>query len=136
MAIANAYRDKFIISLYIEILDSMIPYYQSGLGNRLCYEITFNDYDRVIVSSGSPAKPDAKYKITDVSLEYEIITQPDLTRCITMEYQTLAFLYNRVLSDRQIQVNMSDTTWSWSFNTPCKPLKGILVLFKAEQLYT
>ena len=26
-------------------VDSAAPYYQSGLGNRLCYEITFNDYD-------------------------------------------------------------------------------------------
>ena len=33
---------------------SSIPCYQSGLGNRLCYKITFNDYDRVILSPGSP----------------------------------------------------------------------------------
>ena len=26
--------------------------------------------------------------------------------------------------------------WNWVFNTPCKSLKGILVLFKEEQLYT
>ena len=30
---------------------------------------------------------------------------------------------------------MLDTTWNWSFNTPCKSLKGILVLFKEEQPY-
>ena len=57
------------------MLDSAAPYYQAGLGNRLCYEITFNDYSRVINSS--VASPDAKYKITDISLEYEIVTQPD-----------------------------------------------------------
>ena len=44
-AIANAYGDKFIIPLNFEMLDSMILYYQSGLGNRLCYELTFNNYD-------------------------------------------------------------------------------------------
>ena len=76
------------------MLDSMIPYYQSGLGNRLCYEIMFNNYDRVIVSPGSPSKLDAKYKITDVSLEYEIVTQPGLARHIAMEYQRMAFSYN------------------------------------------
>ena len=27
-------------------------------------------------------------------------------------------------------------TWNWSFNTPCKSLKGILVLFEGEQLHT
>ena len=32
-AIASAYRDKFIIPLNFEMLESVIPYYQSGLGN-------------------------------------------------------------------------------------------------------
>ena len=38
-------------------------------------------------------------------------------------------------SDRKIEVNKSDTTWNWSFNTPCKSLKGILALFEEEQPY-
>ena len=42
MAITNTYGNKFIIPLDFEILDSVMPYYQAGLGNRLCYEITFN----------------------------------------------------------------------------------------------
>ena len=32
-------------------------------------------------------------------------------------------------------MNKSDTTWNWSFNTPCQSLKGILVLFEAEKSY-
>ena len=44
-AIADAYRNKFIIPLDFEMLDSAAPYYQAGLGNRLCYELTFNDYN-------------------------------------------------------------------------------------------
>ena len=43
-AIAITYRNKFIIPLDFEMLDSSAPYYQAGLRNRLCYEITFNDY--------------------------------------------------------------------------------------------
>ena len=43
-AIADAYRNKFIIPLDFEMLDSAAPYYQAGLGNRLCcYELTFNN---------------------------------------------------------------------------------------------
>ena len=58
------------------MLDSAAPYYQAGLGNRLCYEITFNDYNQVTKSVVSSAKvPDAKHKITDISLEYEIVTR-------------------------------------------------------------
>ena len=43
--IADAYGNKFIIPLDFEMLDSATPYYQAGLGNRLCYEITFNNYN-------------------------------------------------------------------------------------------
>ena len=44
-AIADAYGNKFIIPRDFEMLDSAAPYYQAGLGNRLCYELTFNDYN-------------------------------------------------------------------------------------------
>ena len=73
-AIPDAYENKFIIPLDFEMLDSCVPYYQVVLGNRLCCEITFNDCNRVIKSA--VASPDANYKITDISLEYEIATQP------------------------------------------------------------
>ena len=116
---------------WLEMLDG------AGLGNRLCYKITFNDYNQVTKSTvSSPKVPDVKYKITDISLEYEIVTQLDLARSIRSEYQHMALLNDRILRYRQISVNKSDTTWNWSFNTPCKSLKGILVLFEEEKSYT
>ena len=66
-SIADAYRNKFIIPLDFEMLDSAAPYYQAGLRNRLCYELTFNNYNQVTKSGvSSPNIPDAKYKITDI----------------------------------------------------------------------
>ena len=136
-AIADAYGNKFIIPLDFEMLDSAAPYYQAGLRNRLCYKLTFNDYNRVIKSAvSSPKVPDGKYKITDISLEYEIVTQPDLTRSVRSEYQHMALLYDRILRHRKIIVNKSDTVWNWAFNMPCKSLKGILVLFEKEKPHT
>ena len=136
-AIADVYGNKFIIPLDFEMLDSAAPYYQAGLGNRLCYEITFSDYNRVTKSAvSSPKVPDAKYKITNISLEYEIATQPDLARSIRSEYQQMALLYGRILRHRKIIVNKSDTVSNWAFNMPCKSLKGILVLFEEERSYT
>ena len=79
-AIADAYGNKFIIPFDFELLDSAMPYYQAGLRNRLSYELKFNNYNRVINS----LKTDATYKITDISLEYDIVTQPDLARFIKM----------------------------------------------------
>ena len=136
-AIADVYRNKFIIPLDFKMLDSAAPYYQAGLGNRLCYELAFNNYNRVTKSGvSSPKVPDAKYKITDISLEYEIVTQPDLARSIRSEYQHMALLYDRILRHRKIIVNKSDTVWNWAFNMPCKSLKVLLVLFEKERSYT
>ena len=136
-AIADVYGNKFIIPLDFEMLDSAAPYYHAGLGNRLCYELTFNDYNRVTkFAVSSPKVPHAKYKITDISLEDEIVTQPDLARSIRSEYQEMALLYDRVLRHRKIIVNKSDTVWNWAFNMLCKSLKGILVLFEEEKPYT
>ena len=59
-ATADAYENKFIIPLDFEMLDSSAPYYQAGHGNRLCYEITFNDYNQVINSA--VASPDASIR--------------------------------------------------------------------------
>ena len=133
-AIAKAFGNKFIIPLDFSMLDSAMPYYQAGLRNRLSYELKFNDYNRVIKSA--VASPDAMYKITDISLEYDIITQPELARSIRSEYDKMVLLYDRVIQHSQIPVNKSDTKWNWSFNDTCKSLKGILVLFEKEGSYT
>ena len=95
---------------------------------KLCLAIT-----RVIHSTG--VKRDSSYKISDTSSEYEIVTQPDLASRISTEYQNMALQYDRILRQKQIIVNKLDTIWNLSFNTPCKSLKGILVLFKEEKSY-
>ena len=73
--IAEACGNKFLIPLDFEMLDSSAPYYQARLGNRLCYEITLNDYNQV---SKSAKAPDAKYVISNISLEYKIVSNSTL----------------------------------------------------------
>ena len=112
-AIAEACGNKFIIPLDLEMLDSAMPYYQAGLRNRLSYELMFNDYNRVIKSAVLSSKtPDATYKITDISLEYDIVTQPRLARSIRSEYDKMVLLYDRVIQHSQIPVNKLDTKWN------------------------
>ena len=86
-------------------------------------------------SSIHQKKTDGTYKITDISLEYDIVTQPELARSIRSEYDKMVLLYDRVIQHSQIPVNKSDTKWNWSFNDTCKLLKGILVLFEEEKPY-
>ena len=47
----------------------------------------------------------------------------------------MALLYDRVFKQRQNRVDKSDATRNLSFDTLCKSLKGILVLFEGEQSY-
>ena len=129
-AIADAYGNKFIIPLDFEMLDSAMPYYQAGLRNRLSYELLLNDYNRVINS----LKTNATCKIIDISLEYDIVTQPKLARTIRSDYVEMALLYDRVIQHSQIP--KSDTKWNWLFNETCKSLKGIVVLFEEERPFT
>ena len=105
-----------------------MPHYQVRLRNRLSYDLLFNDYNQVINSS----KTNATYKITDISLEYDIVTQPELACSIRSEYNEMVLLYDRVIQHSQISVNKSETKWNWSFNETCKSLKGILVLFEED----
>ena len=62
----------------------------------------FNDYDRVILSTR--AKRDSSCKISDISLEYEIVTHPDLATRVSDEYQNMVLMYDRILNHRQIIV--------------------------------
>ena len=84
-----------------------MQFYQSALGDRLEYELTFNDYSRVIRATGDT---DASYNIENISLEYEMVTHPELARMIADQYRgRLAILYDRVLRHRKISRDKSDT---------------------------
>ena len=45
-------------------------------------------------------------------------------------------LIHRILRHRQISLNKLETTWNWSFNAPCRLLKGILVLLEEPASFT
>ena len=72
--ISTAYGNRFYIPLDFELLESHMPFYQSALGDRLEYELTFNDYKRVIQATGNLNAP---YTIENISLEYEMVTQSE-----------------------------------------------------------
>ena len=127
-AIAAAYGNRYHIPLDFELLESHMPFYQSALGDRLEYELTFNDYSRVVVATGNAA---ASYSIENIALEFDMVTQPDLARQIRNQYAgRLAVLYERVLRHRKITANKSDTLWNINLNVPARSMSGILMLFE------
>ena len=127
-AIAAAYGSRFFVPLDFELIESHTPFYQSGLGDRLEYELTFNDYSRVIVATGDAG---GSYTIENMSLEFDMVTNAELARMIRHQYTgRLAILYDRVLRHRKIVRNKSDTRWNINLNVPARSMKEILMLVK------
>ena len=122
-AIADAYGNRFHILLDFELLETHMPFYQSALGDRLEYELTFNDYSRVVVVTDDAA---ATYTVENICLEFDMITQPNLARLIRNQYAgRLAILYDRVLRHRMSRRGAWRVSWCCS-RTQRQPIRGTL----------
>ena len=130
--VASIYDNKFCIPLDFEILESSLPLYQYGLGSRLTYELTFADYSDVIKAMD----PNATYTISNISLEFDTVTNASLASQVRTEYMKSSILYDRILRARIIPLNNSDTSFSVDINSPSKSLKGVLLIFRKERSAT
>ena len=130
--VASIYDNRFCIPLDFEILESSLPLYQYGLGSRLTYELTYNDYSDVIKAMD----PDATYTISNISLEFNTMTNASLASQIRTEYMKSSILYDRILRARIIPLDKSDTSFSVDINSPSKSLKGVLLIFTKERSAT
>ena len=119
--VASIYDNRFCIPLDFEILETSLPLYQYGLGSRLTYELTFADYSDVIKSTDT----DATYTISNISLEFDTITNASLASQIRTEYMKSSILYDRILRAHIIPLNKSDTSFSVDINSPSKSLTHI-----------
>ena len=116
--VASIFNNKFFIPLDFEILESSLPLYQYGFGSHLTYELTFVDYSNVIKASNS----DASYMISNISLEFDTVTNTSLASLIRTEYMKSRILYDRILGSHIIPINNSDTSFSVDVNSPLKSL--------------
>ena len=130
--VASIYDNRFCIPLDFEILESSLPLYQYGLGSHLTYELTFADYSDVIKATN----PNATYTISNISLEFDTVTNASLASQIRTEYMKSSILYDRILRARIIPLNNSDTSFSVDINSPSKSLKGVLLIFTKERTTT
>ena len=130
--VASIYDNRFCIPLDFEILESSLPLYQYGLGSRLTYELTFNDYGDVIKATD----PDATYTISNISLEFDTVTNSSLASQVRTEYMKSSILYDRILRARIIPLDKSNTSFSVDINSPSKSLKGVLLIFTKERSAT
>ena len=106
--VASIYDNHFCIPLGFEILEFSLPLYQYSLGSHLTYELTFADYSDVIKATDQ----DATYTISNISLEFDTVTNASLASQIRTEYMKSSILYDRILRARIIPLNNSDTSFS------------------------
>ena len=130
--VASIFDNRFCIPLDFEILESSLPLYQYVLGSHLTCELTFAGYSDVIKATN----PDATYKISNISLEFDTITNTSLASQIRTEYMKSSILYDRILRAHIIQLNDSDTSFSVDINSPSKSFKGVLLIFTKERSAT
>ena len=91
--VASIYDNHFCIPLDFEILESSLSLYQYGLGSHLTYELTFADYSDVTKAMD----PDATYTTSNISLEFDTVTNASLASQIQTEYMKSSILYDRIL---------------------------------------
>ena len=126
-AISEAYGNRFFVPLDFEILESHMPFYQAGLGDRLEYELTFNEYGSTVQTTAAAG---GSYTVENISLEFDKVTNTELARIIRSQYASrLAILYERILRHRKLRRDKSDTVWNININTPARSMKGLLLLF-------
>ena len=130
--VALIYDNRLCIPLDFEILESSLPLYQYGLGSHLTHELTFAGYSDVIKATN----PYETYTISNISLEFDTITNASLVSQIITEYMKSSILYDRILRARIIQLSNSNTSFSVDINSPSKSLKGVLLIFMKERSTT
>ena len=79
---------------------------------------------------------DATYTISNISLEFDTITNASLASQIRTEYMKSSILYGRILRARIIPLNNSDTSFFVDINSPSKSLEGVLLIFMKERSAT
>ena len=127
VAIGTALGNMFFIPLDFEMLSSHNPFFQYELKDRLSYELTFNRYGRVVTSTDT----DASYSVSNIHLEFEVVSSPELTTAIRNRYNGKSnIVYDRVVRHSKESLNKSDTIWNINMAPRALSMKGILILFE------
>ena len=127
--LSKVYGSRFKIPLDFEMLTTAMPFNQYGLNERFSYILTFNNKEKFIKSPAS----NGTYSVSDIQLEFEKVNSISLSNEVRNAYDMdFSIMFDRILRHRAIQVKSTDTKWNWSFASPVKSLRGILVLGKKK----
>ena len=123
----KTFKKKFCIPLDFELLNSHAPFFQKALSDRLTYDFEIASYSDIIKSSD----PESTLSITNICLEYDVVSSSELARVIRDQYQNKCVIYfEKILRHAKVARNASDTRWNINLSSPSRSLKGILILCK------
>jgi hypothetical protein len=126
VALGEAYGNSFRIPLDFELLSTHAPFFPSEFKDKLSFELTFNNYNRVIVSSDTSAS----YTISNLRLKFKTVNSPELAHTLRNQYRGKStVLYERIIRYSKLSLNKSDTIWNIKMEPQAKSIKGILILF-------
>ena len=129
-AIKKTFDKRFAIPLDLKFFKH--PVYPYGLKEDLIVRVELNSSEKVILCTG---ETNAKYKLPDISLEYDaIFDETYATNIDEMYAATTSIPYIKVISIHYQTLSKKDTTWKIDVNniSVCS-LQGLLLLFRDKR---
>ena len=123
----KVYGNKYRINLDHQILTDHGVLYPQALYEDLKFELVLAPANQVVKGS-DPTK--LNYKLTNIQLEYEMISSEDLADQATSVYENgKEFLYDRVMRNSVKKFETSTDQMDIIVNTHIRSMKAILLLF-------
>ena len=123
----KVYGKKYRINLDHQILTGHGVLYPQALYEDLVFQLVLAPANKVVKGS-DPTK--LKYKLTNIEMEYEIISSEGLADEASSVYESgKEFVYDHVLLTDVVRVETSTKQMTINVNAQRRSMKGILLLF-------
>ena len=135
VALAAIHNTKYRIPLDHPVLSDHGALYPKVLPHPLIFEITLPKVDEIVNHDKKEKdKSPPTYKITNLELEYSIISSGELTREAETSYQVgKGFFYENVILHKTFPISKpNDSIINEHVNLPRRSMTGVLLLFEEK----
>ena len=135
ITLAAIHNTKYAIPLDHPILSDHGALYPKALPHPLMFEITLPKIDNIVNHDmKEKEKTPPTYKITNLELEYRMISRDDLSREAMTTYQVgKGFFYENVILHKTFPISKpNDSIINEHVNLPRRSMTGVLLLFEND----
>ena len=130
LTLKSVYGEKYKIPLDFELLTTHAPFYKFPIEEDVIFEIRLAPKEDIIVTTTTA---NMNYKLKNICLEYETVTDERMARELTNKFNTrFALLYDWIDHFKTIDITRATTLINENINFPRRSIKGILLLFVSE----